>query len=348
MNIAIHHCEHTYSDRWLAYCRQEGIPHRVVDCFDSDIISTLSECDALLWQWIHVNPRDSIAALRVIRAAEKMGILVFPNSATCEHYDDKIAQKYLLEAIGAELAATHVFFDEASALDWIARATWPKVFKLSRGAGSQNVRLVRTADAARKLVRQAFGEGFKPVASILGDARSKLQRHRNKGDLLPALMRLPKTLRNLRRINRQMPRERGYAYFQEFLPNNEYDTRITVIGDRAFGYLRMVRENDFRASGSGLNVFEKARIDLRCVESAFRITERLGTQALAFDYVKAPDGKLALVEISYTFIADFIHQCPGYWDRGMVWHEGNYWPQDCIVDDVVAALRSREVEEIRS
>lgn len=26
----------------------------------------------------------------------------------------------------------------------------------------------------------------------------------------------------------------GYVLFQEFLPGNSYDTRVTVIGDRAF------------------------------------------------------------------------------------------------------------------
>lgn len=341
MLIAIHQCEGTYSDRWVARCEEQGIAHRIVNCFDSDIISQLADCDALLWQWLHVQPKDSIAALRVIRAAERMGLWVFPNLATCEHYDDKIGQKYLLEAIGAELAPAFVFYDEADALDWIDRASWPKVFKLSRGAGSQNVQLVRSASDARRLVRKAFGAGFQPVASILGDARNKFKRHRRKGDLLPALKRLPKTLRNLRQINRQMPRERGYAYFQEFLPGNTHDTRITVVGDRAFGYLRMVRANDFRASGSGLNVYEREKIDLKCVESAFRISSLLGTQALAFDYVYDTKGELAVVEVSYTFVADFIHNCPGYWDREMRWHEGQFWPQDLILDDVLGHVRER-------
>lgn len=339
--IAIHHCEGSYSDRWLEYCRRHHVPHRVVNCYDTDIISQLAGCGGLLWQWKYGNPRDLLAALRVIRASEAMGLIVFPNCATCEHYDDKVGQKYLLEAIGAELAPTFVFYDKDSALRWVANAKWPKVFKLSRGAGSQNVQLIHSAAKARKLVDRAFGAGFRSVASGWGDARSKLAKHRRKGDTWPTVKRLPKTLREFLQLSRQMPRERGYIYFQEFLPNNEYDTRITVIGDRAFGYLRMVRADDFRASGSGLNVFEKERIDPRCVESAFRIARQLGTQALAFDYIKGSSESLILVEISYTFVADFIYECPGFWDPGLNWHDGHQWPQDLILEDLITQVREK-------
>lgn len=339
--IAIHHCEGSYSDRWLEYCQRHRVPHRIVNCYDTNIIEHLAGCGGLLWQWTYGNPKDVLAALRVIRAAEAMGLAVFPSSATCEHYDDKVGQKYLLEAIGAELAPTFVFYDRESALRWIASAKWPKVFKLSRGAGSQNVQLIRSASKARKLVNRAFGAGFRSVASGLGDARSKLARHRAKGDIWPTVKRLPTTMRGFLQMSRQMPRERGYIYFQEFVPNNEYDTRITVIGDRAFGFLRMVRANDFRASGSGVIDFERDRIDTRCVESAFRIAKKLGTQALAFDYIKGPSESLILVEISYTFWANAVFECPGYWDSSMNWHDGHHWPQDLILDDMITQVKGQ-------
>ena len=30
-----------------------------------------------------------------------------------------------------------------------------------------------------------------------------------------------------------MGREKEYIYFQDFIPGNDYDTRVTIIGDRA-------------------------------------------------------------------------------------------------------------------
>jgi glutathione synthase/RimK-type ligase-like ATP-grasp enzyme len=45
--------------------------------------------------------------------------------------------------------------------------------------------------------------------------------------------------------------EKNYVYFQDFIPQNDFDIRIIVIGKRAFAIKRMVRKGDFRASGSG-------------------------------------------------------------------------------------------------
>ena len=338
--LAIHPRKGSYSDRWIEYCKEHGIAYREVNCFASDIVEQLrGEC--LTWQWMHNFPEDVRTGLRIIQMAEEMGLTVFPNWATCWHYDDKVSQKYLLEAIGADAAPAFVFYDLESALRWIDAAAFPKVFKLARGAGSINVQLVRTAEQARRLASKAFGRGFKPAASILGDARSTIRRHRKKGDVLGVLRRLPKTLANIRRMNREIARERGYIYFQEFLPDNEYDTRVTIIGDRAFGFLRMVRANDFRASGSGSIVYDTARIDPRCVESAFRVANRLGTQSLAFDFVKDQSGAPQIVEISYCYLPGAVRECAGHWDSRLNWHEGHLWPQDAILIDLLQAIEKR-------
>lgn len=339
--LAIHPREGSYSDRWLEYCAEHGISVREVNCFASDIVAQLRGTDALLWQWMHHIPEDVKTGFRIIQTAEDMGLTVFPNRATCWHYDDKVSQKYLLEAIGANAAKADVFYDLQSALAWIDKASFPRVFKLSRGAGSMNVQLVRSADHARRLSARAFGRGFKPVASILGDAKSSIRRHRKKGDLLGVLRRLPRTLSNMRRMNREIARERGYVYFQEFLPDNEFDTRVTIIGDRAFGFLRMVRADDFRASGSGNIVYDRTRIDPRCVESAFRVANRLGTQSLAFDFVKDRSGAPLIVEISYCYLAGAVHACAGHWDGRLNWHEGQMWPQDAILIDLLDAIEKR-------
>jgi hypothetical protein len=42
----------------------------------------------------------------------------------------------------------------------------------------------------------------------------------------------------------KMKNREGDTYFSRFCTNNKYDIRIIVIGDRAFGIKRMVRNND--------------------------------------------------------------------------------------------------------
>jgi hypothetical protein len=101
MQIAIHKGIGSFSERWIEYCVEHGLPHRTVNAHDSDIMAQLASAGAFLWHWSHGNLQDLLMARHVIRAAEMMGLRVFPSTATCWHFDDKVAQKYALEAIGA-------------------------------------------------------------------------------------------------------------------------------------------------------------------------------------------------------------------------------------------------------
>jgi glutathione synthase/RimK-type ligase-like ATP-grasp enzyme len=278
-------------------------------------------------------------ARQVIASLEKKGIVVFPNVNTCWHFDDKVGQKYLLEAVGAPLIPTWVFTKKEDALDWVEGATWPKVFKLRCGAGSTNVRLVRSRGEAVALCRQAFGRGFPAAAGYLTDMKTRIRKTKTTHEFWAKVGRAPKTLLNVLALRRQMHREKGYIYFQEFLPDNAYDTRITIIGDRAFGFMRRNRSNDFRASGSGAIVYEPQKIDQRCVAIAFEVAQRLSTQSLAFDFLFNSKQEPMIGEISYCYQAQAVHTCAGHWDPKGMWHEGHIWPQDAILEDLLDTLR---------
>jgi hypothetical protein len=134
--------------------------------------------------------------------------------------------------------------------------------------------------------------------------------------------------------------EAGYIYFQEFLPGNAGDTRVTVIGDRAFGFIRKNRPDDFRASGSGLIDFSPDLVDPRYIEIAFDINKRGRFQAMAYDFLMKGNEPV-IVEISYTFLDKAVHQCPGHWDSSLRWIEGQMWPEEAQVDDFLARINSR-------
>jgi hypothetical protein len=48
---------------------------------------------------------------------------------------------------------------------------------------------------------------------------------------------------------------------------------------------------------------------------------------MAFDFIYDGDHQPRIGEISYCFVDQIIYNCPGYWDRNMVWHDGHNWPQ---------------------
>ncbi len=338
VQLAIHASEGSFSGRWMAYCDEHKIPYRLVNCLDSDIIAQLASVDALLWHWHYPDPHAQLMARQVIMAAEAMGVAVFPSTTTCWHYDDKVGQKYLLEAVGAPLVPTYVFYDLREALQWIDGAVFPKVFKLRIGAGSLNVRLVRHAQEARTLARQAFAGGFRPVASYQQDARKRWRNARQQRDLFSVVKRLPRTLATIRRLNQVLGCERGYIYFQDFLADNQFDTRVTIIGNRAFAFTRNVRPGDFRASGSGDIVYDVHRINSQCVPIAFEVTRQVGSQSMAFDFVLAAHQQPMIVEVSYCYDPAAVYQCTGHWDDQLTWHAGHMWPQDAILIDLLEAL----------
>jgi len=45
MKLAIHHRAESFSEDWIAYCKNNSIPYKIVDCYSVDIIEQLSDCD---------------------------------------------------------------------------------------------------------------------------------------------------------------------------------------------------------------------------------------------------------------------------------------------------------------
>jgi glutathione synthase/RimK-type ligase-like ATP-grasp enzyme len=296
---------------------------------------------AVLWHWTLVSLQEPLIARQILAALEQSGLVVFPSVATCWHYDDKVGQKYLLESIGAPLIPTWVFTDPDQAREWIATASWPKVFKLRCGAGSENVRLVQSRQEAAAICRRAFGAGFPSSAGYLYDARTRLRNTSGWREFCEKLKRAPRSLTETLQHRRYAPKQRGYVLFQEFMPGNDFDTRVTIIGNRAFGAMRRNRPNDFRASGSGDCLFDPDRVDRRCVTIAFRVAEKLRTQSLACDFLMDAHHEPRICEISYCSVASPVYDCSGYWDREFAWQAGHFWPQDCVLEDVLAAVAKR-------
>lgn len=321
--IAIHHNPGSFSERWISYCEEKGILYKIVDAYSSDIVKQVEDCDAFMWHHHHANYKDALFAKQLLYSLQTAGKKVFPDFNTGWHFDDKVGQKYLLEAIGVPLVPSYVFYAKKEALDWIEKTTFPKVFKLRGGAGASNVKLARTKNDARKFVNKAFGKGFSQFGRMTY-LKERYKKWRNGKDSFIGVCKGIYRLFVLTEFSRMHNREKGYAYFQDFVPDNKFDIRVVVIGDnKAFGLKRMVRKDDFRASGSGSIIYDKSGIDERCVKISFNAAKRLNTQSLALDFVFDKDNNPLIVEISYGYSIKAYYKCDGYWSDDMEWHDGN-------------------------
>ncbi len=339
MKIGIHLAEGFFSERWIAYCKNKGIRYKLVNCYDTDILEQLSDCDALMWHFNHKGSKDSKFAKQLLFAVQASGRVIFPDYNTVWHFDDKVAQKYLLEAIGAPLAQSYVFYSKKEAMIWAGQTDYPKVFKLRNGAGSDNVRLVKSRSGANRLIRKAFGRGFKQYEA-LSNLKERYRKYRlgktSLWNVVKGILRLVRPTRYARLTGR----EKGYAYFQDFIPGNDYDIRVIVIKDKAFAIKRMVRENDFRASGSGSILYEKEHFDEQTVSLAFDVSEKLKDKCMAYDFVYL-DGKPLIVEISYGFDMAGYDACTGYWDKDLNWYDGKFNPYGWMVENVIESVKNK-------
>jgi len=338
--IAIHNNNQDFCQKWYDYCDNNNLPYIKVDMFSSDLLTTLStfKVKGFLFNLPLYDLKTQLFAANIAKSVELMGIKVFPSDSSYWHFDDKVAQKYLFESLDIPTCPTWVFYAKESALKWAANASYPKVFKLRRGAGSHNVQMVKSETHAKSLIRKMFNVGLKPVSNIMADYKTKLHKHKIQRDWVDTLKRLPETLRKIRGMRKEIPPEKGYIYFQEFFPGNDYDTRVTVIGGRAFAFRRFTRPNDFRASGSGRIDWDPKSIDLRCIKIAFVASHKMNSQCMAFDFVFDSRGIPVILEACYSFVPQAVYDCPGHWDSSLNFHEGHLWPQDAIISDMLASI----------
>lgn len=338
MRLAIHHFPGGFSEQWIRYCKINNVDYKLVDCTATDIIGQIEDCDGLMWHWSQLDSKAKLLAKPLISSLEKKGLKVYPNSTTCWHFDDKIGQKYLLESLKAQLVPAYVFYEKRKAKEWVRNASFPVVFKLRAGAGSNNVKLVSNASQANRLIRKAFGHGFRPVSrvNLLSDKFTKFKRKKNLSNLMIVLKELVRFVYP-RYDDKMLPREKGYVYFQDFIPDNKFDIRVVIIGGRAFGIKRFVRRNDFRASGSGNFISDKEAIPVECISYSFKLAEQLEMQSVCFDFVFKGDN-FFLLEISYGSDPAVYLDCPGFWDKDLNWHPGKFTPEWFIIEDLINSI----------
>ena len=336
MKIAIgKSSKHPVPEGWINYCNDNKLEYKFVDPYSTHIIDDVQDCDIFLWYIYHTDYRDMLFAKQLFISLELAGKKVFPNYFTSWHFDDKLGQAYALKSIGAPHIPTYVFYTKKDALDWIDQTQFPKVMKLRGGAGGRNVILVKSSFQAKRLARRAFNRGFSQTCSKIQYLRDQITMIKNRQrSLLDGLMKGIGIFFVKPEYVKMHGNDKGYIMFQDFVPNNNYDIRLIVIGNRAYGMKRLVRTGDFRASGSGKFVYDEIPQDI--VKIAFDVADKLHLQSVAFDFMYYNNNPV-IIEMCYGFGTKGSSHCKGYWDRNYNWHEAtpnpNYWE----LEDLLAA-----------
>jgi RimK-like ATP-grasp domain len=344
--IAIHpdvwplfgHQNYSFSERWLDYLKSDGHITRLVDATKPDFFDRMLGCDGLLWWCAPVPPHAHYSRRMLLALNHAMPELIcYPDWKTCWHADDKISQFYLLRTAGIPVPRTEVFWNKTDAIAFCEQAEYPLVLKLRTGYCSMNVRLLRNAREARKWIAALFETGLFALKEATPRARMILE---NLYDLAKLL-----TFGRVRKSSDGRDLHQSYIFVQEFIPGNDFDIRVTVIGAKAFAYRRWNRPDDFRASGSGLSDPNPAEINLDAVRFGFLVARRLRTQCLCVDLLRQGDRYL-VSEISYFFGWRLRQPCPGYWEVGddgeLTWFNSIVNPELLILEDFLSILERKK------
>jgi len=338
----------SFSKRWAELAQAENIDVVPVDVFAEDAMACISECDAFMWR-CPSSAHIRAYAKRFLYALEAgSGIPVFPSLKSSWYFEDKLAQRYFFNAADIPCAKTDIFWTREAAEQFCERASYPFVLKLAGGHQSANVRLVRNRREATFYVEELFGHG---VAS-LGYRPASLPR--------VLLRRLRAAAQTLEGRNPYVPRTNaelhyGYFYAQEFLPGNEFEISVIIVGNRAFAVRRFIQPGDFRTRGSsGRMDWSPERIGEDAIRLAFHTAQTLGAQSVAVDILRRSSTPV-VIELTFNYASWVVRECPGHWvlhgdprPGSLEWKGGTMRAADATFDDFLVEIRQSSRKHSRS
>jgi glutathione synthase/RimK-type ligase-like ATP-grasp enzyme len=309
-----------------------AVDFKIINIEAHDWQTQIEPFDVIIWNPSYMGPKSAKFLREKITIIEKfMGKLVLPNWATVWHFESKIAQSYLFAHSHIKVPTTIVSFDRYDAMDQLQQSSMPIVWKLSHGASSKYVRLIRDRQKAKQQISKAFCEQLWNESKQHYDSRMSLIFH----SILQSWF--------WEKVRRKIisSEKYNYVYWQEFIPNNPRDLRITVIGDRfAFGFWRNNRPNDFRASGSGLIDYQ-SNIPELVIRYCVNINRKHNFDSMCYDILFTPDN-FVITEMSYTYVDSAIHNANGYYelntDDTLFFRVGHTWPQTLWVEWALCRL----------
>lgn len=310
-----------WSIPWLEYCIEHELDHEIINPFVHGVIKKLLEFDIVLWHYSNYSFRDMLIAKNILFSLEEQGKKVFPSFRDAWHYDDKLAETYLLESVNAPIPKSYYYYDiESLKLD-IDKFSFPIIAKLRNGSGSHNVEMIKSKQELLSYGKKMFTSGINSAPSLFYKASSNIKSSKSLKTFINRAKRIPEfliTLSNAKKFNV----ERGYVYLQEFVPNDGCDFKIVVVGNKLSFIGRNIRKGEFRASGGGDLFYDNNRVTKDVIESAFNISDTLGFQCMGYDYVvNSKTQKGIIIEISYGFSHQALLSAGGYFDRNGKWYD---------------------------
>lgn len=329
-----------WSLAWVAYCDNNNLNYKIINPYSIGVISQLLDFDIVIWHYSNYSFKDMLMAKNILFTLEERGKKVFPSFKDAWHYDDKLAETYLLESVKAPIPRSFYYYDIQSLEADINKnnLNFPLIAKLRNGSGSHNVKKIKSKDELLSYAKKMFTKGINSAPSLMYKASSNIKSSKNLKTFIKRAKRIPEFLRTLSNA-KKFNIERGYVYLQNFIPNNNYDLKIVVVGDKLSFIGRNIRQGEFRASGGGDIFYDKDKVTQNIIDSAFKTSDVLGFNCMGYDYVINKEvNQGMIIEISYGFSHEALLAAEGYFDRSGNWYEEPLNAPEEVLKNFIAQL----------
>ena len=209
-------------------------------------------------------PNEKDMAMEKIYAMEQAGLIVHPTSNMIMLYENKRAIAHYLQLNGFPYIPTMVCYKRDEAMIAGEVLGFPIVVKTSLGSSSHGVSIVRDKEELMARVDTSFSSGIPSVQ------KHHLSRHSIEYDSI---------------------------ILQKFIPNAT-EWRITVCGNKYWGRINDKPTKDFRASGTGLIIYDDPPREV--LDIARRLRVAMKTEVFCVDILES-DGEYYISEFSVLF-----------------------------------------------
>ncbi|MGE6392588.1 ATP-grasp domain-containing protein [Psychrobacter pacificensis] len=294
-----------YYPKYERFLKNNNIVYEYYNPLLSNWMKEAQRFDLIVWNTSSDPSMQEIAEGKIY-ILEQMGKKCLPSYNEVWSYENKIRANYLYDLYDLPSIPTFISHSKSETLDYLDKAKFPIISKISTGSASYGVDKIDNLNEAKKLVDQVFSYKGKETY--------------------------------FKYIN-----QKEYVYFQDFIEDATYDLRIMCVGEDLFGYYRYPNKGDFRASGAGN--YQKKEIPVEALELAYQVYKAFGSNFLATDFVYSEKTKQFLIIESSVFIGVdsceqlAINDVAGKYIRKSAneydFVKGRFWVQELTLKNVI-------------
>ncbi|MDO5104869.1 RimK family alpha-L-glutamate ligase [Capnocytophaga sp.] len=293
---------------WIFYekfLKNNQIDYQFYDIYKHDWLEVATELDIIMWH-TYSSPIDMYIAESKIYVLEKiLKKTCFPSFHEVWQYEDKNRAIYMYKALGLPLIPTVISNSKTDALSLAEKSSYPMIYKTYIGSSSKGVTKVNSLSQSKRIIGKIFS-------------------HKGLETVYPYF------------------RQKDTVLFQEFIADAQYDLRIMMIGNKAFGYYRYPKKNDFKASGAG--IYEKKEIPKEALKIALEIKNKLNSRLMGVDLLFCnKSNQYKIIETSLFNQVDtpeqlVINGTAGYYDTStdnFEFKPGKFWIHELVMEHII-------------